>query len=267
MHQKTFKIKMRITENSTNKMLLLNTVLFGVAGGFVILAWQKQAAGLTLDYLLSPWDWTEITQLLFMTVSLLLGGFFHSAVILVPRNEQNIREIAKATFMAENFAKLASQDPLTGLFNRRHFDQSLNAYCSEFSNMDAKFGLFIIDIDHFKKFNDAYGHMIGDMVLKQVAAHLNTVSREYDIGCRIGGEEFAFIIPIPSCADMETLAERFRSSVSKLKLPIHGKTVGITVSVGGACNSETSISKHLFEIADQRLYQAKEAGRNRVSVG
>ena len=257
---------MRLTDNSTNKMLLLNTILFGVAGGFVILAWQKQTSGLTLDYLLSPWDWTEITQLLFMTVALLLGGFFHSAVILVPRNEQNIREIAKATFMAENFAKLASQDPLTGMFNRRHFDQSLEAYCSEFAQLNARFGLFLIDIDHFKTFNDKYGHMIGDMVLKQVAVHLNTVSREYDIGCRIGGEEFAFLVPISKDSDMEILAERFKTTVSKLKIPIHGETISITVSVGGALNTEADTPVRLFEIADQRLYKAKETGRNKILV-
>ena len=230
------------------------------------MAWQKQTTDLTLEYLLSPWDWTEITQLLFMTVALLLGGFFHSAIILVPRNEQNIRAIAKATFLAENFAKLASQDPLTGMYNRRHFDQSLEAHFREFAEMPVQFGLLLLDIDHFKKINDTYGHVIGDMVLKQLAAQLNSVSRDYDIGCRIGGEEFAILTPIGQKSDLEIAAERFRKVASDLQIPIHGDRVSITLSIGGALNSEAATSGDLFEIADQRLYRAKQTGRNRCLV-
>jgi diguanylate cyclase (GGDEF)-like protein len=125
----------------------------------------------------------------------------------------------------------------------------------------------MLDIDHFKHFNDTYGHQVGDEVLKAVA---NTVSRNVrstDAVSRYGGEEIAIILPHTSLDGAGFVAEKIRRSIEELELPVEGKTVGITVSIGVSafpdCASEQSL---LIQEADGALYKAKENGRNQVQI-
>ncbi len=161
---------------------------------------------------------------------------------------------------------LSSHDPLTGLFNRREFSQRLLAERERGRRYGPSFSLLMVDVDHFKKINDRFGHPAGDEVLTTVADLLRLRVRPMDIVCRHGGEEFAILLPETETAGALSLAERIRSAVADSTIQISDKqSVQVTVSIGLA-----SFKGHVAEgidplaIADQALYRAKESGRNRV---
>lgn len=259
-------MKSRISDNS-NKFQIINAVLLGFAGTLAFVLWYGQFPDHEYGKLFEPSQWSNETRIKFGLFLLLVVGILHSVFVLLPSNSHKNREMAKASFMAENFANLANRDPLTSLFNRRHFDQSVAAYSEEFSRLKVNFGLFIIDIDHFKRINDTYGHDAGDVVLKEVANKLISASRQFDICCRIGGEEFAFLSPIVHSSDMQAIAERYRYFLSELEIDIGGQLVKITASIGAATNAESDDPTALYKLADKRLYKAKESGRNCFVVG
>jgi diguanylate cyclase len=127
----------------------------------------------------------------------------------------------------------------------------------------------IIDIDHFKKFNDKYGHIVGDEVLKFVAKNIRKVVRGNDLVARIGGEEFAVILPETPLMGAVTVGENVRTSIARLKLERKGKTEKletITVSIGAAQYQPGESLENFVNRADQALYSAKNAGRNRVTA-
>lgn len=154
----------------------------------------------------------------------------------------------------------AKTDPLTGLLNRRAFNQTLNNWQYAQSNV----ALIYIDIDHFKKINDTYGHDIGDTVLQQLAKVMRTLSRKEDLVCRLGGEEFAVLLPEITPKIAHRMAERLRTKVEQTIF----NTVGhITVSIGVShWPAHTNDIKELPKTADLMLYKAKSQGRNRVEI-
>ncbi|QXW18143.1 sensor domain-containing diguanylate cyclase [Comamonas aquatica] len=153
-----------------------------------------------------------------------------------------------------------STDPLTGLGNRRHIDAAL----AHFASQDIPFAVVAIDIDHFKHVNDTFGHGVGDMVLKQLAAQMRDVCRADDVPCRVGGEEFLLLLPKASLADAAQVAERLRHLAEITELPVVGH---ITISVGVSHWPHCSASQTtVFKQADDMLYAAKHAGRNQVQV-
>jgi len=154
-------------------------------------------------------------------------------------------------------------DFLTGVLNRKGFDESLAKFISEATD---NLCLLIIDIDHFKKFNDKYGHIVGDDVLQIVAKNIGKDVRGNDLIARVGGEEFAVILPKTPLLGAVTVAENVRASIARLKLERKSETLEtITVSIGAAQYQPGESLKDFVNRADDALYFSKNEGRNRVT--
>jgi diguanylate cyclase (GGDEF)-like protein len=156
-------------------------------------------------------------------------------------------------------------DGLTGLANRRRSESALDEEIVRASRLNSDLTVAILDIDHFKEVNDRYGHAAGDSVLKELALVLNQSLREIDTAGRWGGEEFALILPGTDIAGGARLCERIRQTLADRRVPIEdGTTVSITASFGVAGFASTGSRERLLAAADEALYRAKRAGRNRV---
>ena len=167
--------------------------------------------------------------------------------------------------------ELSRVDALTGIANRRYFDETLATYISTMSRTDVPLTLMLCDIDHFKNYNDLYGHQAGDVCLQNVAKSIDqNFTRAGDVAARYGGEEFAVILPNVGDVTAIMLAERMRANVEALKLEHGDSSVAdvVTVSIGvvtGQLDKNMTIAEFI-ENADVALYRAKETGRNRVEV-
>ncbi|MEJ2422748.1 MAG: sensor domain-containing diguanylate cyclase [Acidobacteriota bacterium] len=161
----------------------------------------------------------------------------------------------------------AMRDPLTGLFNRRHFGEQLEFELRRSRREKTPVSLLIADIDHFKKINDTYGHPMGDRVLRDMAACISGAVREVDITCRYGGEEFAVILPSCPNGEAARVGERIREVVEASHFPREGADrIKLTVSLGLSSSSSPSANaEELVHLADKALYRAKREGRNRLS--
>ncbi|MDZ7654233.1 MAG: PAS domain S-box protein [Burkholderiaceae bacterium] len=168
--------------------------------------------------------------------------------------------------LRENLRAQASRDPLTGLVNRRFTEEAFEREISRCRRRNKPIAVFMIDIDHFKHFNDRHGHEAGDTVLKLVAAALAKSLRLEDIVCRYGGEEFLALLPETDERMALECAERVRSRVSELMPSFRGAPLGaVTVSIGVAIFPEQgTVPEALIQCADEALYEAKRAGRNRA---
>ncbi len=184
--------------------------------------------------------------------------------------EQNLvlegkeRELEEAN---QRLLEMSNTDALTGILNRRAFEVQLDKERERSRRSGAPYGLLIFDIDHFKDFNDRYGHAAGDAVLRQVAQLMANEARRIDCVARYGGEEFVLIASGSDAAGLMALGERVRSRIQGAAIPAAGSPHGvITVSGGGALSSaaEGGDARPVFELADRCLYQAKSTGRNRV---
>jgi len=169
--------------------------------------------------------------------------------------------------------RLASIDGLTGLANRRAFDETLDQEWRRARRNRTPLSLALIDIDFFKRYNDHYGHQAGDDCLKTVATTLaHAAERPGEMVARYGGEEFAVVLPVCDCKTAGALAEKMRNRITELALPHIGSTLGhVTISCGVATLLADTDASHAFpdeasliSAADQALYAAKEAGRNRI---
>lgn len=176
------------------------------------------------------------------------------------------RDVTDRLDLIDKLAQQANHDDLTGLANRRFLMQQARLELARAIRYQYPLSLLMLDIDHFKKVNDQYGHLSGDMVLKLLGKELKLFLREHDLVGRIGGEEFVMLLPETSLEEANVIAERLRLSVEKLTLPVlHEQTIRLTVSIGVA--SATEAEQHLDKIwqtVDERLYEAKTTGRNRV---
>lgn len=156
----------------------------------------------------------------------------------------------------------AHTDSLTQLANRRAFDTELSRRFAEWQRKATTFSLMILDVDHFKVFNDTHGHQAGDEVLRKVAASLTETCREMDIPCRYGGEEFAIILPATPSRDATGLVERLRKGIESMTVEFEGKSLNVTASFGLAQITAEDNEQSLLKRADEALYAAKDAGRN-----
>ncbi|WP_445489309.1 GGDEF domain-containing protein [Rhodopseudomonas sp. RCAM05734] len=164
----------------------------------------------------------------------------------------------------------ALTDGLTGVGNRRDFDEKLGLCVRDQPACAAPLALLLIDVDHFKRFNDTYGHLAGDECLKQVAATIRRVGRPDDFTARYGGEEFALILPETTREDALLLAEQVRQAVDSIDfrpLPDIGAPLTVSIGVGVAAAGATIQPQDLVEAADSALYLAKQRGRNCVMDG
>lgn len=164
-----------------------------------------------------------------------------------------------STYMSE-----ARTDSLTGLPNRRALDEDLARQISEWKRHRRPLSVMMIDIDHFKKFNDTYGHQAGDAVLQQVAGLLRKTMREADLVGRFGGEEMAVVLPGTESQEACRAAERARKAISDASFTYEGQRLHVTVSVGASQCMEAESADELLRRADDALYAAKQAGRDRA---
>lgn len=167
--------------------------------------------------------------------------------------------------------KLSNTDGLTGIANRRHFDDMLGKEWDHAKRANKAISLLMIDVDHFKHYNDQNGHIAGDDCLKTVAEILtNTSRRSGDLTARYGGEEFVVLLPDTNEQDALAIAQRIQNEFRSLALPHAGVFPEIvTVSIGVACliPSKTNSPENLLQQADQGLYRAKQSGRNALQLG
>ncbi|PIW61714.1 diguanylate cyclase [Shewanella sp. CG12_big_fil_rev_8_21_14_0_65_47_15] len=159
---------------------------------------------------------------------------------------------------------MASTDKLTGAANRQVFEEYCHRALEKAKSDQATLSILLLDIDHFKKVNDNYGHSIGDLVLKTVCNLLRGQLKEQDVLCRWGGEEFLILVPEMDLSRAAELAERICRTISQRELKVNGIHISITASIGVAEFQEQEPVEDLIKRADLALYQAKEAGRNQV---
>ncbi len=157
--------------------------------------------------------------------------------------------------------QLADLDALTSLHNRRYFHETLAREVARAHRYERRLALVVVDVDDFKAVNDRIGHLAGDAVLAEVAERVRSVVRSADIACRIGGDEFAVIMPESSALDAEQLSERLQAAVAARAIVLAGR---LEVSAGVAELRQGDDASTLFERADEGLYGAKESGKGRV---
>lgn len=174
-------------------------------------------------------------------------------------------DISERKALEEKLQQLANTDPLTGLFNRRVFLERLKHESDRISRLGGFAALLMLDLDFFKHINDTYGHSTGDEALRQFAKIVKNHSRSMDVPARLGGEEFAILLPSTGQNEADIVAERLRKEVSEISIEHPKGIVQMTVSIGGALISTYNADGELaLSHADNALYIAKKTGRNRI---
>lgn len=178
------------------------------------------------------------------------------------------RLLMTANRTQRELTRLALVDALTGVANRRAFDEALDRSLAVARRSRAAVGLVLVDVDHFKTINDVHGHANGDIVLREVALRLAGFIRTTDFPARVGGEEFAVILHEPLPTSMREVAERVRRAVGSAPVRLGDRFVQVTVSIGVAAWPAKDVADRasLYEAADKALYAAKQAGRDRVVI-
>ena len=162
--------------------------------------------------------------------------------------------------------KLAREDKLTGLYNRRHFEERATEECQRAQRYRHPLSLLLCDLDHFKMVNDQYGHSAGDMVLRQVGQAIQQCCRTSDLTARLGGEEFTVLLTETGLDEAKKVAERLREAVSRITFSHSSGSFHITMSIGIAALRPNQTLQALVDEADQALYAAKRNGRNRIEL-
>jgi len=190
-----------------------------------------------------------------------------------PFDQVELRARVRAALRTKRLQDILEQqsflDGLTGLWNRPYLDRRLESELNVALRYGRPLSLVMVDIDHFKRVNDTYGHLLGDVVLQGVAESLRAYARRSDIVARYGGEEFAVLLTDTTLDAGTYVAERLRSSIESKHFEAHGKPVAVTASFGLACTenlSGTLSPELLIGAADRALFASKDAGRNQVHL-
>lgn len=186
------------------------------------------------------------------------------------RHQEVEKEKNELQSQNKQLQKQASHDPLTGIYNRQFFDETLAKEVERCCRNGTPVGILFLDVDHFKQLNDRFGHQFGDLVLKRVAASIAAALRGADTLARYGGEEFVVLVNQPTEKGLQKLAEKTRQRVEAEQIVLDNQPVPVTISVGATMTvprrDELTVGTHLIEVADQAMYEAKQAGRNQVRV-
>lgn len=196
-------------------------------------------------------------------------SYEHTVCELQQSQEESRQFINKLLEANKALRKLAYRDELTGLYNHRFFQREIEKELERSKRYVHALSLIFFDIDFFKDINDTHGHLVGDVVLRTVAQKISTCMRGCDVIVRYGGDEFAIIMPETDRHGLELFAERLRHSVEKLHIPMNGKTIRLTISIGGAFfdGKNKELSRFgMLNIADQAIYQSKKSGRNMITI-
>lgn len=180
-----------------------------------------------------------------------------------------ISDITERKLLEQQLREKANTDYLTNLNTRRHFMDLAELELNRLARYDSPLSFMVLDIDFFKRINDVYGHQSGDIVIMQFAEVCQSILRSADIMGRVGGEEFAVMLPETSIDQAKEVAERLREAVENMRLVLedHALPIKVTVSIGlVSFTSKDKTLEGLLKLADQALYQAKNSGRNRVCV-
>ncbi|MGO8819716.1 MAG: diguanylate cyclase, partial [Desulfomonilaceae bacterium] len=202
-----------------------------------------------VDYLIKPFSVEQIQVALIKTI-----------------RHIELKKLAKER---ERYLEMSYEDALTGVYNRRFFDETLKLEIIKSSRRQTPFCLLMIDVDHFKKFNDTFGHQMGDEVLSKLGAVFRSTCRGYDIVTRYGGEEFAIIFPETAKEMASTLCDRLMNEIGNMAkdIPKISETEGLSVSIGVACfPHDADGARQLIERADIALYEAKRTGRQKYKI-
>lgn len=191
-----------------------------------------------------------------------------------PEDEESLRALSglfllglKRAFLYHKVQEMAVTDSLTGVFSRRYLLERLNEEFERSKKFGFSFSLLMLDIDHFKGYNDRYGHLAGDAILKEIALSLQENMRQIDLVGRFGGEEFSVILSETGKQGAALAAERMRQAIETREIKAYDETLKVTVSIGIACFPQDSIyAGELIDKADTALYRAKQSGRNKVCL-
>lgn len=192
------------------------------------------------------------------------GTEFISKPFLVDEFNSRIYHVANIRRRIQMLHNIAARDYLTGIFNRRQFFQHGPRLVDQCLRRGQTTSIAILDIDHFKRLNDTYGHEVGDLVLKAVAARLRTLVGESHLLARLGGEEFGILFNNLAVADANVFCEMLREELAKAKVQADGEELMVTVSIGLATIETLESFENYLNAADQFLYMAKYNGRNRI---
>ena len=193
----------------------------------------------------------------------------HAVINGVPVNLAWIYDYTERRNMEEALREMASRDPLTGIYNRRSFMEMARQQFARAHRFTEPMSVLVLDVDHFKRVNDTYGHAVGDDALRMVASACNTSLREYDVLGRLGGEEFVVALPGTTTDECRVVADRLRRNLSRLVIPVavSRDRVTLTASIGiSAVDIDGDTLEKAIHRADLALYRAKREGRNRVVV-
>ncbi len=202
----------------------------------------------------------------------LLGNYkklFKQSKRLIRMSDKMEAELAITKVELEKYSKKlkvqATTDPLTGLANRRKITELLEEGLNEIANNSKdNINIIMLDIDFFKKVNDTYGHPMGDEVIKVISNHMQDAIGKEGIVGRFGGEEFLTIFYNEDIKYVYKLADEIREEIKQKRIGFEEKKISVTVSMGIASSSESLNIGEILDIADKRLYEAKESGRNKV---
>jgi diguanylate cyclase (GGDEF)-like protein len=195
------------------------------------------------------------------------GAFERDAVELLDQFRADLGLAFNNALAHDRLERLAAIDPLTDAYNRRFGLGRLREEFARAVRAEAPLGVLMVDLDHFKTINDTYGHLVGDRLLRSVAGACRRVIREGDVLVRYGGEEFLVLLPGAGRDDVVQVGERIRRAIAETVVEDGESRISVTVSIGAATYRDGSESPEaLIALADRALYEAKDGGRNLLSV-
>jgi diguanylate cyclase len=248
-----------LTPNKSNQRAFLSTRLKELASNVLADANSHAFVAGELSAILGS---VENDDAFDATVFQAIGKMVTSNTQLKQRLEVAEQQVESQAVALLNQKTVARTDSLTGLLNRRGFDDELARQLDRWKQTGQCVSLLIMDIDHFKKFNDTHGHQAGDEVLRHVGNQLIAATRETDIACRYGGEEFAVVMPNTVATEAIQVANRIRETIENSSIDFDGKTLKVTASIGLTQATGQHDAIQVLKQADTALYRSKKAGRN-----